>query len=112
MTFTAHLPLRLRVQPTRQPICACGVLMNGHIIVTQPFYKSWGGEGMEDEKRIKELEENRDFYKELLEKEFRIMELNAKAIKEISEDLSELRENLSRLNEEKGKSRRRWLWKK
>lgn len=67
---------------------------------------------MEDEKRIKELEENRDFYKELLEKEFRIMELNAKAIKEISEDLSELRENLSRLNEEKGKSRRRWLWKK
>lgn len=67
---------------------------------------------MEDKERIKELEENRDFYKELLEKEFRIMELNAKAIKEISEDLSELRENLSRISEGKGKSRRRWLWKK
>ena len=67
---------------------------------------------MENEERIKELEENRDFYRGLLEKEFAIMELNAKAIKEISEDLSELRENLSRLNEEKGKSRRRWLWKK
>lgn len=67
---------------------------------------------MGDEERIKELEESRDFYKELLEKEFRIIELNVKAIKEISEDLRELRENLSRLSEEKGKSRRRWLWKK
>lgn len=67
---------------------------------------------MENEERIKELEENRDFYKGLLEKEFAIMELNAKAIKGISEDLRELSENLSRLNEEKGKSRRRWLWKK
>ena len=67
---------------------------------------------MGNEERIKELEENRDFYKGLLEKEFAIMELNAKAIKGISDDLRELRENLSRLNEEKGKSRRRWLWKK
>lgn len=67
---------------------------------------------MEDEERIKELEESRDFYRGLLEKEFMIMELNAKAIKEISEDFRELRENLSRLSEEKGKSRRRWLWKK
>ncbi len=67
---------------------------------------------MGNKERIKELEESRDFYKELLEKEFRIIELNVKAIKEISEDLRELRENLSRLSEEKGKSRRRWLWKK
>lgn len=67
---------------------------------------------MGNEERIKELEENRDFYKELLEKEFAIMELNAKAIKGISDDLRELTENLSRLSEGKGKSRRRWLWKK
>ena len=67
---------------------------------------------MGNEERIKELEENRDFYKGLLEKEFRIMELNAKAIKGISDDLRELCENLSKLSEGKGKSRRRWLWKK
>ena len=67
---------------------------------------------MGDEERIKELEENRDFYKELFEKELRIMELNVKVIKGISDDLRELRENLSRLSEGKGKSRRRWLWKK